>query len=287
MDDLRWILLTVGVVIVLAVYFWSRSKKQDKFSSYSADVEEVPSFSATEEEGWVDGVSPVRVVAKAEDIHVLDEVPLVDAENINTEDSAVDSSETKSVTTNQTVAEQVELDIPEPEKLASPNESEAEEAEVSDAAETSQENSGAVEVNEKTDEIPTDDVIALYLIVKDQEPLKGESILSAALANHLQYGDMKIFHRKDQNQKTIFSMANMHEPGHFDSANIHKLRTRGVSFFIQLSLCDDPVKALDEMLICAHSMASMLGTHLCDQNRHLLNEAYTRALREKAKHFAD
>jgi len=272
MDDLRWILLAAGIVIVVAVYLWSRAKKQDKFSSASAVVEEIPSFTATDtDDGWVDGVSPVRVVAKAEDIQIVDDIETLSADDKNN-DSVDDESIEEAAG-----LEQAELDIPEPEAV---------EDVVETAEEPVTETEPPAQENKRESEIPTDDVIALYLIVKDQQPLKGESILSAALANHLQYGDMKIFHRKDKNQKTIFSMANMHEPGHFDSANIHKLRTRGVSFFIQLSLCDDPVKALDDMLICAHSMAGMLGTHLCDQNRHLLNEAYTRALREKAKHFS-
>jgi len=282
MDDLRWILLAAAVVIVAVVYFWSRAKKQDKFLSDSAVAEDIPSFTATAvEDGWVDGVSPVRVVAAAEDIQVVDDIEPLSF--IDDEEENLDPVQKNINPEESPVIEQAELEIPEPEKIE-------ETVDVAPKEETetlSQDEEAAEKIDEKTEgEIPTDDVVALYLIVKNQEPLKGESILSAALANQLQYGDMKIFHRKDKNKKTIFSMANMHEPGHFDSAKIHQLHTRGVSFFIQLSLCDEPVKALDEMLICAHSMASMLGTHLCDQNQHLLNEVCTRALREKAKRFS-
>jgi len=279
MDDLRWILLALAVVVVVAVYVWSRAKKQDTYSTANAVVEEIPSFNARTDDGWIDGVSPVRIVAEAEDIQVLDDVPVsLDGNSRDDVKHEKKSAQNKISTEKAAVVKQASVDIDEPVKK--------EEIDRAVPTQAAEQDDNDKTVAPSDDEISTDDVIALYLIVKDKDALKGESILSAALANQLQYGDMKIFHRKDSHQKTIFSMANMHEPGHFDSVTIHKLRTRGVSFFIQLSLCDDPVKALDDMLICAHSMAGMLGTHLCDQNRHLLNEVFTRALREKAKHFS-
>ena len=97
---------------------------------------------------------------------------------------------------------------------------------------------------------------------------------------------MNIFHRKDANGKIIFSMSNMMEPGSFNIHEMNDMTTRGMSLFIQLSLCDDPVQALDDMLICSHSLSKLLNTQICDQHRQLLNEAFTKSLREKAKGFA-
>ena len=143
-----------------------------------------------------------------------------------------------------------------------------------------------VEQNELPQQgIGADDVIVLYIVADRGEELKGEKILGASIATQLEFGDMNIFHRLDGNHKILFSMANMMEPGTFDYENMNELKTRGVSLFIQLSLCDDAVEALDEMLICAHALASMLNARMCDAERCLLNETVVRALREKARYY--
>ncbi|MDQ1362730.1 MAG: hypothetical protein QG652_590, partial [Pseudomonadota bacterium] len=43
----------------------------------------------------------------------------------------------------------------------------------------------------------------------------------------------------------------------------------------------------DEMLVCAHNLASMLGVQVCKADRKLLDEKYTLGLRAKAKQYAD
>jgi len=257
MEELRWILLGAGIVIVAGIYFWGRSKKREaNYSSYVAN-EEVPSFSASDDsdDEWRDGVGPVRVAQSFNN----DEI---DSFNV---DESVDGSD---VTDNLADAH---------DDAAVTHEATEQESASAEADEDVVEEKTKSEVN---------DVVALYLVAQRGSELKGEQVLSSTYATQLEYGQMNIFHRKDSNGKIVFSMSNMMEPGSFDIDHMHEMTTRGVSLFIQLSLCDDPVKALDDMLICAHSLASMLNAQLCDQNRQLLNETFTKALREKAKRFA-
>jgi len=257
MEELRWILLGVGIVIVIVVYFWGRTRKREADYSSYVDNEAVPSFSATEEsdDGWRDGVGPVRIVQSFDDEEI-------DSFNIDESLQADDPEVVDDSYDNNNDASVVEVDIePTPQ--------------VKDET-----------ITEEKPEISVDDVVALYLVAQRGSELKGEQILSATFATQLEHGQMNIFHRKDANGKTLFSMTNMMEPGSFDIDRMHEMTTRGIGLFIQLSLCDDPVKALDDMLICAHSLASMLNAQLCDQNRQLLNESFTKALREKAKGFA-
>ena len=64
MDELRWILLGLGVVLIVAVYFWGRYKNQSSVTLHETPTE-TPSFSAMEDDDndrWVDGVGPVRVL---------------------------------------------------------------------------------------------------------------------------------------------------------------------------------------------------------------------------------
>ena len=246
MDDLRWVLLAIGVTFVVAIYFWSRARKNNsEFSSYQY-TDETPSFSATDDnDEWVDGVGPVRVVKRFDD----DELDSFKIDKDSFAAETFQKNETKITAT-------VPSDDAEPE-------------------------------SENKEKQSVDDVIVLYLVAARGEELKGEQILSSTFATQLEYGDMKIFHRKDANNKTIFSMTNMMEPGWFDFDNMHEMKTRGISLFVQLGLCDDPVKALDDMLVCAHNLSTMLNAQLCDQSRQLLSESYSHALREKAKGFAE
>jgi cell division protein ZipA len=266
MDDFRWILLAIGIAFVIAIYLWSRSRKNNtEFSSYQ-HTNDAPSFSATEDNNeWVDGVGPVRVVKsfdadEMDSFNAGDSAPAQPQPTLQKEDVkpvVVNQAQTSAPVEN--TQEQVVEKKPEPEQPRS-------------------------ETNEP-EKPSVDDVVVLYLVAAHGTELKGEQILSATYATQLQYGDMKIFHRKDANDKTLFSMTNMMEPGWFEFDKMHEMKTRGISLFVQLSLCSDPVKTLDDMLVCAHTLSSMLSAQLCDQNRQKLNESFTTALREKAKRF--
>ncbi|MCW9013983.1 MAG: cell division protein ZipA [Gammaproteobacteria bacterium] len=264
MDNLRWILLGVGIVLIVGVYFWGRSRKKNNFSSPLDAANDVPSFSAAEDEGWKDGVGPVRVVAADKSDNAVDEI-----EPWSSEESGYSEINEPVEDTESMLADEIETET------------------VADFDDSEQQQELAEQVAENTPQVAVDDVVALYIVAQHGQQLKGEQVLSATVATQLEYGEMKIFHRMDSNGKIIFSMSNMLEPGWFEVDKMHEMQTRGISLFIQLRLCDDPVKALDDMLICAHTMANMLAAQLCDQNRQLLNESYTKALRAKAKLFAE
>ena len=129
-----------------------------------------------------------------------------------------------------------------------------------------------------------DDLVTLYLMSKD-EPLSGDMINSAAYANGLTFGEMNIFHRLDENEQPLYSLANMMKPGSFDSENIHKLKTRGLVLFIQLADLKYPVDALHDMLRCAYRMADMIEARLCNHKRQPLTEQDANAYRALAAKF--
>jgi len=131
-----------------------------------------------------------------------------------------------------------------------------------------------------------DDLVTLYLLAKN-ELLSGDMINSAAYANGLTFGEMNIFHRLDENEKPLYSLANMMEPGNFDAKNIHKLKTRGLVLFIQLSHLRYPVDALHDMLRCAYRMADMIEARLCNHKRQPLTEQDANAYRALAAKFDD
>ena len=253
MDELRWILLGLGVALIVAVYFWGRYKNQSSVTLHETPTE-TPSFSAMEDDDndrWVDGVGPVRVLIN----DAADDSPGMFVADSETGADAADS-------TNQSVSDD-SLVVSEPEPA--------------DADKSTP---------DKPAEQPVvDDVVSLFLVVAKDKVIKGEQIYSACLGNNLQYGEMKIFHRINDDGETVFSLSDMMKPGWFDIEQINNHQTRGVSLFAQLSMVTDPAGVLDDMLLCAHSVANLLGAQLCGQDRMLLNESTVKLMREKAKRF--
>ena len=269
MEYLRWILLVIAIVIVAAVYIWSRSRKH-RTSYYSPldAANDAPSFTASKQRtsDWVDGVGPVRVARDDNDIgEVLasikeDARPGSKLARLRRESMLRNVAKTESAKIRQEDAQ----------------------------AESTAAESTAGSASEKPRAQPSeDDLVALYLVAQRGEQIKGEQILSASYAVHLEFGDKEIFHRKAANGNVMFSMASMQEPGYFDIDNMHNLKTRGITLFTQLSFCEKPVMALDEMLVCAHSLASMLGVQVCNADRKLLDESYTLGLRAKARQLTE
>ncbi|MDQ1363456.1 MAG: cell division protein ZipA [Pseudomonadota bacterium] len=241
-----------------------RKQSAGNYSPLDA-ANDVPSFSAGKSSGseWVDGVGPVRVARVDNDV---EEVLAYMKEDVRP------GSKLARMRREAMLRDVAKADSGQ---------------RIGDKPVDSTEHDSVTTQPSKPAKKTEDDLVALYLVAPRGEQLKGEQILSATYAVQLEYGDKQIFHRKDSSGNVMFSMASMQEPGYFDIDNMHHLRTRGITLFMQLSFYDQPVKALDEMLVCAHNLASMLGVQVCNADRKLLDENYTLGLRAKAKQFAD
>jgi cell division protein ZipA len=276
MDYLRWILLAAAIIIIAVIYFFSHARKKDRYEMPLDEKDEVPSFSAKDvviDNEWMHGVGPVRVVSnartKAEDEirPNKDEMPKID----------LSETEIKPVTVKDTKKSQ-ETKLPE---QALPKENHKEEIHIEKSEEVPPADSAPAE----EPDVAIDDVISVYVLAHPEETIKGEKILSASYALHLDFGDMKIFHRHSETpaREIQFSMASIQEPGWFEIDSMNDMQTMGVSFFMQVNLVNHASAVLDEMLICAHSLSTMLGATLCNAQRKPLDEASTIELREKVK----
>jgi len=278
MDQFRWILLGVAIAVIVVIYFVSRTRKNAQQNISLDAVDDVPAFSADEEldNDWVDGVGPVKVVSQS--------------------DQAIIESFEEAIT----VPDTLDVDNPYPGNMHEVHEFDMEVPEDKlEAAEVQEEKSQDPAVSEQPDQA-IDDVIAVFVLVSpDEAAIKGEKILSASFALDLKYGDMKIFHRyadgslasegddTSENKEILFSMANMMEPGWFNFDSMHEMETSGISFFMQANLVKNPSVVLDDMLICAHRMATMIGAQLCNAQRKPLDEAHTNELRDKVKKLVE
>ncbi len=114
------------------------------------------------------------------------------------------------------------------------------------------------------------DIVVLYILAKPNKQLVGSQVNSSAQAMGLSFGEMNIFHYRKDN-RNVFSLANMLEPGSFDASTIHDLKTTGLTVFMQIQ-GDDPLDDLTEMLQRSYQLAGLLDARLCNHRREPLTE---------------
>jgi len=127
------------------------------------------------------------------------------------------------------------------------------------------------------------DIVVLYILAKPNKQLVGSQVNSSAQAMGLSFGEMNIFHYRKDN-RNVFSLANMLEPGSFDASTIHDLKTTGLTVFMQIQ-GSDPLDDLTEMLQRSYQLAGLLDARLCNHRREPLTEQDAENYRTQVRTF--
>lgn len=272
MDNFRWILLAVGIVIIVIIYLISSKNKREFYRDDDDISDDLPEINTRHLDDMDEGVGEVRIIARNDDVSLYadesslaqhrDEKPQpepdVAADTVN---AAVDDVQVSGIA----VAEPVVGPAAEPPAEA--------------------EESAPEEVEHDAEADLAEAVLILNIMARDGSTLSGDTINSVALANKLIFGDMNIYHRLDDQNQPLFSMINMVKPGSFDPATIHELKTPGVSLFLQLPGPENATKAFQDMLRTAYHMSETLEARLCDHRRQPLTESVVEKYRNTAASF--
>lgn len=226
MESLRWVLLGVGIVFVLVIYFLGRKRKRRNEYNNTEMDKDLPEFSAQNFDDFDEGVGEVRVITGA--------------------GLSADSTESIYASSDDGINTQEQENIKE-EKNCPP------------------------------------DIVALYILPKPDQVLMGAHINSSAQAMGLKFGEMNIFHYTD-GSRTVFSLANMLEPGSFNPETIHELKTTGLTVFMQFN-GRDPLDDLTEMLQRSYQLSGLLDARLCNHKRQPLTEQDAENYRKRATNF--
>ncbi|MEM6988646.1 MAG: cell division protein ZipA C-terminal FtsZ-binding domain-containing protein, partial [Pseudomonadota bacterium] len=131
----------------------------------------------------------------------------------------------------------------------------------------------------------------INVMARPGQVLSGVALANAFEARGFELGDLGLYHF-NHDHGCIFSIVNMVEPGQFDPAQLHKLTTPGVCFFLQLPgpLRDDV--AYDMMVAEAYEVSKAVGADLRDDNhapvtRTHLEETRARLIRSANARFGD
>lgn len=132
-------------------------------------------------------------------------------------------------------------------------------------------------------------VVVLYITAPGGFSFNGAMIRDALYAAGLSFGDMQIFHHhgvgKSVTKDSIFSVANIHEPGTFDLNNMDEFQTDGLVMFMELPAPIDPAVAFEHMLSTAQRLAEILKGHVRDERREYLTPDAIELLRSYVAGF--
>ncbi len=110
-----------------------------------------------------------------------------------------------------------------------------------------------------------DKIVTLRVAAPPLERFEGRALIAALRAAGLEHGKFSIFHKCGPDGTTLFSVASLVEPGTFDLQAIDGRRFPGVSFFTVLSATPDGGATVEDMLGTARVLAATLHGTLQDE----------------------
>ena len=130
-------------------------------------------------------------------------------------------------------------------------------------------------------------ILALHVACRDQNGFAGAEVLAALQSAGLRYGQFHVFHRlkNDDTTQSVFSVANMLEPGVLDPEALSKMRLPGVTLFLLLPGPQNGVAACADMLATARTLARQLDGDVLDENRCILTTQTAQCIRERILDF--
>lgn len=128
-------------------------------------------------------------------------------------------------------------------------------------------------------------VISLYV----SGDIQGAILLQTVTELGFKFGEMDIFHRHEDTTgkgPSLFSLANMYNPGVFNLDEIETFTTRGVALFMELPVPSDGHKAFTMMYNAANKIAeAMPRAAVLDSNRNPITKQSVQHTYQKIREF--
>jgi len=256
MENLRWIMLAVGLGVIAIIYLIGKSKNKSVSRDLPepASIDDMPNINTIpdEDNDWSSKEKDDDYQFIPSEINQFElNQELVEKVTASVDDGLVDA-----IISGSSVTPKANVVQPE-------------EADISEASEEKYE----------------DDLIVMHVEARSAF-FMGSELLKVINQQQLKFGEMNIYHAFDDSGKIIFSMSNMLQPGHFEPEHIADMRTPGVILFMQLSLVNDTVNAFERLYHCAETLARELDAKLTTAGRRLVSDQDVENFRNKAEHFS-
>ena len=119
------------------------------------------------------------------------------------------------------------------------------------------------------------EVLALSVVMRNNQIMQGASLLPMLLTLGLKYGEMNIFHRHQDNAgngPVTFSLANMMNPGSFDLDTMETYATQGVTLFMMLPNAGNAFDVYQQMLSAAKQISEEFNAQILDDKRNVMTK---------------
>lgn len=130
-------------------------------------------------------------------------------------------------------------------------------------------------------------IVTLRIVARNNGAINGEELAQTLRGIGLRHGKFGIFHRCDgpDEDKVIFSVASLVEPGTFDLTTIAEQQIPGISLFMVLPGPIDGAQSFDLMIAAARTLRQALNAELLDESGSTLSIQRERYLREEIIEF--
>lgn len=133
------------------------------------------------------------------------------------------------------------------------------------------------------------ELLVLYLRASQARPISRNELAAAMDKTGMSLGDMRIYHHYGvgsvQGATPVFSVANMHEPGHLDVDDPQFPGYLGLSMFLQLPGPSDGPVAAELFLSTAQKLAQLLQLQIQSKDHRMLTTGDIDDLRTRAARF--
>ena len=250
MNELRWILLGIGVLVIAGIYFFEIIKQKRNIRS---KVEKYPGFNH-------EGIFSVKINPKKE-------------KNIDISGA---------LTAFNSYLRQVKIGVNHEDEIPLHSGSDQD---FDNDIEPVNADHGRL----SGDARPEQQIMAIYIAAQSVPRFYGNDILDALNTADMHYGDMEIFHYhgpdKKHSNRALFSLANIHEPGTFDLDNMDSFVTDGLAMFMCLPAEIGGDIAFEIMLDTAQNLAHLLGGELRAYDRNPLDTGRLNKMRDIASQY--
>ncbi|HNI37622.1 MAG TPA: cell division protein ZipA [Pseudomonadales bacterium] len=141
----------------------------------------------------------------------------------------------------------------------------------------------------KNQQLPLDDLVIVGVMARDRSGFSGAALLELFLERGLRFGHYGLFHyyTGEQTEKeSLFSVANILNPGSFDYNQMDNFQTPGITMFLSMgSLHGNTMEVFDLMLETARAIASRLNGELRDDQRSVLTNQTIEHNRQRIRQF--
>jgi len=281
MNELRWILLVAGLLLIAGIYAWGvRARRR----------------AATPESERMTRVEPARTVAvvpeSAHDEPDDDESP---ADALAPPDADDDQDEPaprpqpgrqrREPRLEPRFDENLDDAVEPPTIRIEPRPEAASRPRVEPRVEVAPDDRAAAPAKPPERKPAPQKIVAVRVVAATGAHFAGGQLLDALAADGFTFGRYQIFHRLDDAGRPLVSLASLKEPGTFDPDAMPGAQFRGIALFTVMPGPLPGVRAYDELIVTARALAATLGGQLQDERGAPLSLARIGHLREEVAEF--